>query len=311
MWNAGTRPEQQVEFDLQGHRGARGLAPENSLEAFKLAMSLGVTTLELDTAVTRDGVVVVAHDRRLNPDITRGQDGRWLSPPTPAVHDLTFSELQSYDVGRIDPKSAYFRRFPVQKALDGLRMPSLEDVFKLAADSGVRFNIETKLSPLAPDEAPSPEEFVEALLAVVHEAGMASRVTVQSFDWRTLQLMSAGDGEVGISYLTAREYIGAHSPWTASFDPCDYVSVPQLVGVAAGSRKATWSPDFHDLTRESTQEALSLSLKVLPWTVNEKADMDRLINWGVTGLITDYPDRAREALTAQGWNPQVVFRSAK
>ena len=94
-------------FDLQGHRGARGLAPENTLPAFAAALSLGVSTLELDTSITKDGVVVVSHDARLNPDITRGPDGRWLNPPTRAVRELTLDDLGHYDVGRIKPGSEY------------------------------------------------------------------------------------------------------------------------------------------------------------------------------------------------------------
>ncbi len=94
-------------FDLQGHRGARGLRPENTLAAFAHALSIGVTTLELDTAVTLDGVVVVSHDSELNPDITRDASGRWLAQPGPAIFALTFAELQRFDVGRTRPGSAY------------------------------------------------------------------------------------------------------------------------------------------------------------------------------------------------------------
>src|SRR6188472_3493310 len=94
-------------FDLQGHRGARGLAPENTLPAFATALSLGVVTLELDTGITKDGVVVVSHDPYLNPDITRGPDGAWLKEKGPPLRTLTFAELQRYDFGRINPQSRY------------------------------------------------------------------------------------------------------------------------------------------------------------------------------------------------------------
>src|SRR4051794_33439007 len=110
-------------FDLQGHRGARGLAPENTAPAWQVALDLGVDTIECDMAITKDGVVVVHHDLRLNPDTTRGPDGQWLSAPGPAIHDLTFDELQRYDVGRLRPGSDYARQFPLQKAVDGTRIP--------------------------------------------------------------------------------------------------------------------------------------------------------------------------------------------
>src|SRR5215831_2778600 len=118
-------------FDLQGHRGARGLAPENTLEAFATALKIGVTTLELDLGVSKDGVVVVSHDRVLNPDHTRGPDGEFLSGPGPRIHDLTLAELQTYDVGRLKPGTAYAAAFPQQRAVDGARIPTLSEVFSL------------------------------------------------------------------------------------------------------------------------------------------------------------------------------------
>src|SRR5204863_4328112 len=108
-------------FDLQGHRGARGLAPENTLAAFAMALEIGVTTLETDLAVTSDGVLVLSHDPVLNPDIVRGADGRWLSAPGPAINTLTFAELARFDIGRLDPASKYARPFPAHKSVDGER----------------------------------------------------------------------------------------------------------------------------------------------------------------------------------------------
>jgi glycerophosphoryl diester phosphodiesterase len=290
-----------VSFDLQGHRGARGLAPENTLRAFSVALATGVSTLELDTAVTRDGVVVVAHDRRLNPDITRGADGRWLVPPTNSVYELGFEELQRYDVGRIDPGSAYARRFPVQSGEDGLRMPALSSVFELARASAVRFNIETKISPLAPEDTPSPRAFCEALLADVRRAGLESRVTLQSFDWRTLGIMQALEPRIDLSYLTAADCLDPPGVWTAGLKLAEHGSLPRMVSAAAGGRaRVTWSPDHEMLTPAAVREALALGLGVLPWTVNHAPDMGRLIDWGITGLITDFPDRARAVLRARG-----------
>ncbi|MDP1909029.1 MAG: glycerophosphodiester phosphodiesterase family protein, partial [Hyphomicrobium sp.] len=177
-------------FDLQGHRGARGLAPENTLPAFAAALSVGVSTLELDTAITRDGVVVVSHDARLNPEITRGTDGRWLNPPTRAVRQLTLEELEHFDVGRIKPGSEYSYRFPDQKRMDKVTMPTLAQVFQLARRAGnheVRFNIEIKTSPEKPNDTLAPEDFAKTLLGLIEREGMSSRVIIQSFDWRALK----------------------------------------------------------------------------------------------------------------------------
>jgi glycerophosphoryl diester phosphodiesterase len=294
-------------FDLQGHRGARGLAPENTLPAFARALSIGVTTLEMDAAVTEDDVVVIAHDRRLNPDIVRGPDGRWLAGRTPAIRELTFRELQRYDVGRIKPGSDYSKRFPDQRRQDKVRIPTLQEVFELtrhARNAEVRFNIETKLSPESPEDTAPPDVFVRALVKVVRDNGMAQRTTIQSFDWRTLAIVQKAAPEIATSYLTSQQQSldniqAGHreeSPWTAGIRYRDHGSVPKMVKAAGGK---IWSPNSVDVTEALVKEAKSLGLTVLPWTVNERAEMERLIDWGVDGLISDYPDRLREVMAAK------------
>ena len=154
-------------FDLQGHRGSRGLAPRTRLPAFQLGLDLGVDTLECDMAITRDGVVVIYHDLRLNPDITRGPDGKWLDKPGPEISALTFDELQQYDVGRIRPGTEYARQFPEQKAVDGARIPRLSDLFDLVTKAGntkVNFDCETKLSPLERAATLPVEDFTRRVL---------------------------------------------------------------------------------------------------------------------------------------------------
>ena len=294
-------------LDIQGHRGARGLAPENTLPAFARALALGVSTLELDCAITRDGVVVVSHDPALNPDITRGPDGKWLQQTGPAIRSLTFQELQRYDVGRTNPASAYGKRWPGQQAVDGTRIPRLADVFALVRKSGnetVRFNIETKISPLAPGETTTPEVFARELVAVVRKAGMADRTAIQSFDWRTLQIVQKEAPEIPTVYLTVEkgfmDSIQAdqpQSPWTAGYRFRDHGSVPRMVKGAGG---AVWSPYYAEITREQVKEARSLGLKVVVWTVNGEADMRRMIEWLVDGIISDRPDLLRRVAGEMG-----------
>jgi len=256
-------------IDLQGHRGARGLAPENTLPAFERAIALGVTTLELDVGVTRDGVVVIHHDRTLNPDLARGPDGQWVRAPAPAIHSLSFAELQRYDVGRLRPGSEYASRFPQQQAVDGTRIPRLTDLFSMA--KSVRFNIETKISPDAPHETLAPEPFARALIAEVRKAGVEKRTTIQSFDFRTLKVVEREAPEIATAYLTSRRH--PH---------------PEKVHAAGGR---IWSPDFTSLNTENLAKARSLGLKIIPWTVNEPGDIARVLDLGVDGIISDYPDR--------------------
>jgi len=169
-------------FDLQGHRGARGLAPENTLAAFAKALSIGVTTLETDLAVTRDGVVVVAHDPDLNPALVR-DGGAWLAQRGPPIRSLTLAELQRYDVGRVDPASGYGRQWTQQVASDGERMPTLAALFALASQAAkpVRFNLETKITPRSGDATLDADAFARVVVEEVRKAGMSTRTTLQSF----------------------------------------------------------------------------------------------------------------------------------
>jgi len=272
-------------FDLQGHRGARGAAPENTLAGFAAALAVGVATLELDTGVTRDGAVVIHHDRRLNPDIARGPDGRWIDAPGPLLRELDFQALRRFDVGRLRPGSEYAARFPEQAPADGARVPRLAELFALVRKAGndqVRFNIETKISPAAPAETLPPEEFARALIAEIRAAGVAARTTVQSFDWRTLHAVERAAPEIATVYLTGRRRGG---------------SQPKAVHAAGGR---IWSPNYEELDSAALIEARALGLKVVPWTVNEPGFIERFLDLGVDGIITDYPERVRAELARRG-----------
>jgi glycerophosphoryl diester phosphodiesterase len=306
LWGGATSVQA---FDLQGHRGARGLLPENSLPAFARALTLGVTTLELDVGLSADGHLMASHDPRLNPDLTRGPDGKWLASPGPTLFSLELAELRTYDVGRIDPGSRYASRFPAQRPLDGTRMPTLAEVFALserAGNSTVRFNVETKVSPLAPELTAEPRRFADTVVDLAREHGLAHRITVQSFDWRTLARVQARAPEIETVYLSAQQRwldnIAAgqpgSSPWTAGLDVDDVGgSVPRLVKRAGG---AVWSPFYREVDRASLEEARDLGIRVIVWTVNEPKSMHELIALGVDGIITDYPDRLRRVMSAEG-----------
>lgn len=274
-------------FDLQGHRGARGLAPENTLPAFARALEVGVSTLELDIGVTADGQVVVSHDPALNPAIAREPSGQWVAAPRgPRIRDLTLAQLRAYDVGRIQPGTPYARTFALQQAVDGTRIPTLAEVVALVRQRGaahVRFNIETKLFPQAPEDTVSVEAMVDALLQAVRDLGIRERVSIQSFDWRSLARVQALEPGLPTVYLTGR---------VPAIE-----EVPQHIHAAGGR---TWSPRFDTLTPTLLREARTLGLVVVPWTVNETGDMERLVDWGVDGLITDYPDRLRAVLRQRG-----------
>jgi glycerophosphoryl diester phosphodiesterase len=296
-------------FDLQGHRGARGLKPENTLAGFEFALELGVTTLELDCAVTADGVVVVSHDPVLNPDLTRDEHGRFLQVAGPPIATLTYAELQRYDVGRLRPGTEYAARFPDQQAVDGERIPRLADVFALVrsrGDAKVRFNVETKLSPDQPDLTVPPEPFAQAVVDAVRSAGLESRTTIQSFDWRTLTIVRRIAPGIATVALTDQQpgedtievSRPGPSPWLGGLDVDDFGgSVPRLVH-ASGAR--IWSPHYRDIDARLVAEAHALGLAVVPWTVNQPAEMQRVLGLGVDGMISDRPELLRSVLEANG-----------
>lgn len=292
-------------FDLQGHRGARGLWPENTLGGFARAIELGVSALELDCGVTRDGVVVVSHDPELNPDCTRDAHGQFLAGPGPPLCALSYAQLQSYDVGRLRPGSAYAARFPQQQPLDGERIPRLADVLTLVRSRGrgrVGVAIEIKTFPEEPQRTVTPESFVQAVRLDLERTGTASLVAVLAFDWRVLRAAQRLIPRVPTTALTEQQPgedtvrlgAGNPSPWLAGLDPEQFGrSIPRLVKASGASG---WGPDFLDVDAHLVEQAHALGLRVIPWTVNAVEDMERLLAFEVDGMTTDRPDALRALL---------------
>ena len=293
-------------FDLEAHRGGRALLPENTLPAFANALSMGVDTLELDVGVTADGEVVVSHERRLNPDLARDAGGAYVVAPGTPIVKLRLGEVRTYDVGQIRPDSAYARQFPDQRAVAGTRIPTLSELFALVRKSGnarVRLNIETKIDPNRPDETLAPQAFVTSLLSVIEAEKFSDRVMIQSFDWRTLQLVQQQAPKMPTAYLTlqrgtATVALDKATAWTAGFNPADHGgSLPRTIKAAGG---AVWSPYFGDVTAALISEARGLGLRVVVWTVNKPEDMARMIELGVDGIISDRPDLLRQVAGEKG-----------
>ena len=280
------------------------MAPENTLAGFKIALDIGVTTLETDLAITKDDQVVISHDPFLNPDLTRGPDGQWLAAAGPPIRTLTLEDLARYDIGRANPASKYAQQFPEQKPVDGQRFPTLAEFFALSGHA--RFNIEIKTDPNKPDLTIDPARFAVLTVEAIRKARVAERTTVQSFDWRGLLEVRKLAPEIATGCLTIESSNfdtvgrqgGRPSPWLGGLDLAAHGgSVPRLAK-AAGC--ATWSPFWRNVDAGNVKEAQALGLKVVPWTVNVPAEMARLIEIGVDGLITDYPDRALPVLATKG-----------
>ena len=273
-------------FEIIGHRGARGLHPENTLEAFALALAAGVRRFETDIAVTADDVPVLYHDFVLNPDITRGPDGSWLARPGPPVRALRLAELTAYDVGRIRPGSDYAARYPDQRAIDGARIPTLASLLAAAPDA--HFTIELKTDPTRPDLTVPGPLMADLVIAVVDAAGALGRVRIESFDWSGPRHVARTRPEIPRAWLTERREAGRGGGPAGT-------SVPRRIAAEGGG---AWAPHHLSIGAADIDEATHLSIPVLPWTVNEPGAMTRLAAWGAAGLITDRPDLASALLTA-------------
>lgn len=298
--------------DLQGHRGARGLAPENTLAGFRTALGIGVTTLETDLALTRDGVLVLSHEPRLASALTRGPDAAWLAEDGAPFVQLDHAELGRYDIGRLNPSSKYASQWSDQKPVDGERIPTLASLFALVREARspggvpVHLNIETKITPGAEVPTADSGTFAWAVVEAVRSAGMADRVTVQSFDWRTLREVRRLAPQIATSCLTIESggmntvRVGADgaSPWHAGLKAAEHGN--SLVRLVKAAGCSTWSPFWRNVTAELVAAAHDLGLKVVTWTVNDAVEVERLTTLGVDGLITDYPDRARRVLASRG-----------
>ena len=270
-------------FDVQGHRGARGLAPENTIPAFRRALDLGVTTLELDTVVAADGEVVVSHDPWMSSLFCALPDGR----PVPLgeeeahlIYAMPYAEVARYDCGRPHPL------FPRQEAQPAAK-PLLREVLAFAErHAGERgrplpfYNVETKSWPEGDGRwHPSPAAFVERLWRVVEAAGVAERLTLQSFDVRTLQEARRRGLPVRYALLVEDEGQGPEAALEGGL-------------ARLGFAPDVYSPNAGLVTPAVVRAAHAQGLAVLPWTVNDAEAMRRLQAWGVDGLITDYPDVA-------------------
>jgi len=302
-------------FDLQAHRGGLGLTVESTLASFAKGLEVGVSTLELDLQITKDGREVITHDRKIS-----GQKCPDTAPVTPGdplypyvgkyIKDVTFAQVRSLDCG-----SLTLAKFPGQQASPGAKMPTLAEVFDLTTRyraSQVRFNIETKVEAGAPEQTAPREQFVDVALREIKAAGMQHRVSIQSFDWGALRLVKEREPGIRTVALTNKDFLQAGqpgaSPWLGGIDSDDFGG--DLVDAASSLGFDAISP-VHGTPQDGTvtdpgyvpyvtadmvDRAHAKGMQVIPWTVDDKPTMRALMDAGVDGLITDYPDRLRDVM---------------
>ncbi|SCX13258.1 glycerophosphodiester phosphodiesterase family protein [Corynebacterium jeikeium] len=288
------QPEEEQGFDLQSHRGGRGEYTEESRKAFEESVKMGVSTLELDIVLAEDGTPVVWHDPEIQADkCTDTKPATENDPEFPYVgkliHELNWKQLQTLNCNKV------LKDFPDAKAEEENKLLQLQDVFDIAAaDPQMRFNIETKIEAEDREKSAEPKEFVDAILPVVRANKATSRTTIQSFDWRSLPLVRKAQPDISLALLYSAKTWASGSKWIGDVD---YDKVGGDVNKAAKQLGAEiLSPHYKLVTPENVASAHEADLQVLPWTVNEKPDMQAMIDAKVDGLITDYPTRGMEVL---------------
>ncbi|MER6005454.1 glycerophosphodiester phosphodiesterase family protein [Nonomuraea angiospora] len=314
-------------FDLQAHRGGLGLVVESTLPGFANALELGVGTLELDVQITEDGQAVVTHDRRIS-----NRKCRDTAPAVPGdpefpyvgkyINTLTLQQVRTMDCG-----SLTLAEFPGQRAVPGAPMTMLREVFDLVRRYrawGVKLNVETKVEAGAPSETAPREQFVQVALQEIRQAGMLRQVTIQSFDWGALMRMRELEPRLPLVALTNRDFLqtgqpGA-SPWLGGIDIDDFGGDPLKAVKSFGADafspvhgfpqngKVT-DPGYQAyVTKDMVDQAHALGLKVIPWTIDDGPTLNKLIDDGVDGIITDYPDRLRQIMAERGFKLPKRYR---
>jgi glycerophosphoryl diester phosphodiesterase len=253
-------PAQPPRILVHGHRGARARRPENTLPAFEYAIAQGVDALEMDMAVTKDNVIVISHDPILRPPVCTGPTERAV------IHTLTLAEVRRWDCGAVRNPG-----FPDQVPVPGTRVPTLDDVFRLAPRGAFDYNIETKSFPDHPEYTPPPDEFARMVLAKIREYHLERRIILQSFDFRTLVAMRKLAPEIRLSALTEA-------------DPRDFTAIAKEAANAE-----IVSPNFRLVTPDKVAAAHGAGIQVVPWTADTPADWQALIAAHVDAIITDDP----------------------
>jgi glycerophosphoryl diester phosphodiesterase len=289
---------QPATFNLVAHRGGSGETTEESLRAFAKALEVGVSTLEFDIGITRDGQPVVWHDLSIEPAKCADTGPAFAGDPQypyvgKLVQDLTVAQIRTLDCGKL------LSEFPHAEVVRGNKIATLPEVFTLTDSyrAHVRYDIETKVDAANPGTSASPQEFVDVILAAVRSAGKLDRVEIESFDWRTLPMVRQAEPSIPLVALWSAASWTPGSPWLAGINPA-LVSDP-LVGAKMVGADIV-SPSYSVVDEAFVNRAHALALNVVPWTVDDAATMRAQIAAGVDGIITNYPTQLRAVMAELG-----------
>lgn len=287
-------------ISLQGHRGARGLLAENTLPSLIKPFEFGMHGIEFDVQLSKDDQVVIYHDLNLKPSITRNIRNEWLGSKGPAVRSLELKQLKQYKLGKINKKTAYGARFRQQASLPDQTIPTLYELVEhldLHNHNSVLLNIEIKHSPIKTDLCPHPEYLAKHIVDEIHNLKITKRCIVQCFNWSVIDAVRKLDCSLPISCLTTIDPVldtlspcrGKASLWNAGLDIRDFNN--NAVDMVREFDAHFWAPNYINLSKSLIRDAHAQNLKVMTWTVNNMIKMQRLMNWGIDAVISDYPDK--------------------
>ena len=290
-----------------GHRGARGVMPENSMIGFEFTLSVGVSLLEFDVILTADDIPVITHNHQILGSTFRDKKGAFLEDKKFKISDLTFAEIASFDIGRVNSLSVYGKRFPEQAQLDGIRVPRLSELLGFVnkpENLHAHLMLEVKSDPMFEDNAQAKQILVKKIVQKIRTFNLEDRTILHSFDWELLAECQHLAPDMPTSFLTQlsnnTDGVGKDSSSAIAPDlrACE-ADIPDMVKKEGG---LFWCPYFKDVTAKSIKHAQNIGLCVVVWTVNEKIDIDKMIDFGVDAIVTDYPGRLQQLLFERGFN---------
>ena len=285
-----------------GHRGARGEIAENSIEGFKHTFALGIKAVEFDVVVSKDKIPVLYHYFNLMPYLVKDESGNWLKNSELKVFDKSYEELSKYNIGGLDPESKHGKRFKEQKLLKNAKIPKLSELLELASrkeNKDVFLNLEVKSTPFKMGLTPTPSDTVSLILKNIDTYKLEDRIIISSFDWRILYELKKQNSRILRGFITLQQDLSTtkkniyeNSPWMAkNYSMEELFLLPNIIKSLEGH---AWSAFYRDVTKQNVELAHKHGLATCVWTVNREQDIIRMIEYGVDGIITDYPKKVQE-----------------
>ena len=287
---------------IYGHRGARGDMVENSISGLKYAFDLGIRAVEFDVVISKDNIPVLFHDYRLNTDLVKDSSGNWITDKNMKLRDLTYEEISKYTIESVKPDTKYAKRFKNQQSAKGEKIPKLTDFFKLVTEDKYKdafLNLEIKSTLTQENVTPNPEKMVSLILKDIKEFNLEDRTLITSYDWRILYELKKQNPNVLRGFITlqqdlptTKKNVYENSPWMVKKYPMEELFLlPNIIKSLEGH---VWSVFYRDVTKQNVELAHKHGLATCVWTVNREKDIIRMIEYGVDGIITDYPKKVQE-----------------